>query len=355
MAAAKPARQSGVELLRILAAMAVVVIHFNYYPGGVGAADSATGFAKILLEGLECLGVCAVNVFLLISGAFGSRAKRVKVRKLGLLLLQTIAFQVAANVALGVVTHVWDARKLLGALLPVNYYVILYVALMLVSPFINAGLERLSLPALRRLALIAFLVFSVFATLVDVAQEVTGTPLTGLSPIGIEGSMGGYTIVNFALVYLLGAWMKRDEAALRERLGTPLLLGALAGSVLLLFAWHRTLPGTAWMYCNPLVIVEGCAAFLLFDRLRFSSGLVNRIAPAAFSCYLLQGYALGLVNLEHVGASPLPLLLGALIGCAVGIYALSVAVYLVWNAAVRRLFKDGTEKLIISAGDGALR
>ena len=77
--------------------------------------------------------------------------------------------------------------------------------------------------------------------------------------------------------------------------------------------------------------------------------------PAAFSCYLLQGYALGLVNLEHGGASPLPLLLGALIGCAVGIYALSVAVYLVWNAAVRRLFKDGTEKLIISAGDGALR
>ena len=41
-------RQSGVELLRILAAMAVVVLHFNYFTVDGGVADYATGFGRTL-------------------------------------------------------------------------------------------------------------------------------------------------------------------------------------------------------------------------------------------------------------------------------------------------------------------
>ena len=346
--APRPARQSGVELLRILAALAVVVLHINYYPGGVGVADVATGVGRTALDLLECLCICAVNVFLLISGAFGSHARSVKVRKLGLLLLQTSAFRVAANLALSAYGGDWDLRRILGAFVPVNYYVILYVALMLLSPYLNAGLARLSRAALARLALIAFLTFSVFATAVDVAKEVSGEALSGLSPIGIDGSMGGYTIVNFALVYLLGAWLRREEAALRQKLPTPLLLVAVAALCLLLLLWRRVLPGTAWMYSNPLVILEGCAVFLLFSRLRFSSGWINRIAPAAFTCYLIHGYALSLVSLERLGALPLPLVLGGMLVGAAGIYALSVAVHFIWSAAVDRLFRPGTERLTIS-------
>ncbi len=187
-----------------------------------------------------------------------------------------------------------------------------------------------------------------FATAVDVAKEVSGEALSGLSPIGIDGSMGGYTIVNFALVYLLGAWLRREEAALRQKLPTPLLLVAVAALCLLLLLWRKTLPGTAWMYSNPLVILEGCAVFLLFSRLRFSSGWINRIAPAAFTCYLIHGYALSLVSLERLGVLPLPLVLGGMLVGAAGIYALSVAVHFIWSAAVDRLFRPGTERLTIS-------
>ena len=346
---AKPGRRSGVELLRMLAAMAVIVLHFNYYPGSSGATDYAVGFNRAFLNLLECVCICAVNVFLLISGAFGSRGKRIKIRKLGLLLLQTSVFRFAANVVSCIVAHDLNVGKLLSALIPVNYYVILYVSLMLVSPFINAGLERLSDAALRRLALIAFLVFSAFSTLVDVAGEVSGNSLSGLSPVGIDGSMGGYTIVNFALMYLLGAWLGREERSRTKLAGTPLLATVLALSVLLLYLWRAYLPQTAWMYSNPLVIVEACAAFLLFSRMRFSSRWINRIAPAAFTCYLIHEYALYFLDYQKVGLSAFPIMLGTLALIVLGIYGLSAITHFIWNSIIARLFPDRSGGLTISA------
>ena len=63
----KPVRKSGVELLRILAACAVIVLHYN----GMGKAlISSSGLSHELLALFECICVCAVNLFIMISGYF---------------------------------------------------------------------------------------------------------------------------------------------------------------------------------------------------------------------------------------------------------------------------------------------
>lgn len=341
-------RQSGVELLRILAGMAVIILHVNFLPGGKGALDYAVGLNRTFLNALECLCICAVNVFLLISGFFGSHSKKIKVKKLGMILLQTILFRLVAHLGYCVLSREIVFSKLLLAMLPINYYVILYVALMLLSPFINAALERLSNAAQRRLVIICFLLFSVFSTLVDIGEEL-GLTLSGLSPISLNGSVEGYTIVQFALMYLLGAWLSREADDLRKAMSTPLLSVGLAVTALLIYLWNALLPKTSLMYSNPLVILEACLALLLFCRMRFHSKWVNMIAPASFSCYLIHEYILPFLNYEQISANPLMFLAGTMLLVVVGIYALSVVAYYVWSWVTGKLFPDKTEGWIINA------
>lgn len=61
-------RESNIELLRILATCAVILLHYNNPTIG-GAVKNATGLNYYILL-LECLSVNAVNIFVIISGYF---------------------------------------------------------------------------------------------------------------------------------------------------------------------------------------------------------------------------------------------------------------------------------------------
>ena len=47
--------------------------------------------------------------------------------------------------------------------------------------------------------------FTVWPTFFDLIQGVLGKELLGISTIGMYGSQYGYTIVNFVLMYIIGA------------------------------------------------------------------------------------------------------------------------------------------------------
>ena len=70
-------RESNIELLRILLGFEVIILHFNYYPGGGGAVELTAGFTQTILVFLETLCICAINVFLLISGYFGVKTEKI--------------------------------------------------------------------------------------------------------------------------------------------------------------------------------------------------------------------------------------------------------------------------------------
>lgn len=66
-------RNSGIELLRILAAMGVIILHYNNAEIG-GGLKYAAGYHQLVLQLLQNTAICAVNVFVLISGYFLSRS-----------------------------------------------------------------------------------------------------------------------------------------------------------------------------------------------------------------------------------------------------------------------------------------
>ena len=65
----KKERQSNIELLRIFLMLGVIILHYN----GVGALYSAHGINYLIVIGLESLCICAVDLFMLISGYFSAR------------------------------------------------------------------------------------------------------------------------------------------------------------------------------------------------------------------------------------------------------------------------------------------
>lgn len=340
----KKERASGIELLRMLAGMGVIVLHFNYNPAGGGALAAACGANAVVLMILENLCICAVNVFLLISGFFGSASRETKPGKLILLILETVVINVALYIGAGILNGTFDWRGLIGAFLPVNYYVILYCTMMLAAPFINRLVNSLDDKAFRRLLVICFGLFSVCASGVDAVQEITGAKFAGLNPVGLEGSGGGYTIVNFILVYLIGAGIRRNREPLRK-IRTGILAAALAGCVAMLYAWRAVLPNTSWMYCNPIVILEAAILFLLFERMAFRSRVINRIAPAAFTCFLIHEAVLNRLGTDAIGTRPLPVMIGLLVLIVAGIYVASFLVMTVWNWFMKIVFRDRLDRI----------
>ncbi len=333
----KKERESNYELLRMLAGMAVIILHFNYFPGGGGALANATGATYYVLLFLEALCACAVNIFILLSGYFSCYSKKIKTGRLLEILLQTICLSLAVNVVSSIIHNSWSITQLAGSLIPANYYVILYIALMFLAPFINKLTDSLGKRGFNILMIIAFLLFSVYAFAVDILKEISGSAWAGLSTVGIDGSMNGYTIVNFVLVYLLGSWLRKNEGL--KNIKTSILLVILIACAAAIMGWRRFLPETAWPYHSPLIILEACVIFTLFGRIKISSRVINTIAPAAFTCFLIHGTILGLLNDRISAISTLPQALLYMLAIVLGVFLISFIVMKIWEMLVNAVKK----------------
>ncbi len=333
-------RESGVELLRMLAACGVIVLHYNYYGG---ALTSAQGLNSGVLRFLEALTAVSVNIFLLISGYFSCKRRSVSTGKALRLVAQVIVFQLALSLVSGVVGHSLRLRSLLAALLPTNYYVTLYLAIYLLSPYIHKLLGSLSERGLRRLVLLLFGMFSLYQCAVDVLESLAGTELTGMSPVSLHGGQYGYTVVNFLLLYCIGAYLRLSELGKKLSFHRCLLGFLLCAS--LVWLWSLVSPDLAWAYCNPILILEAVFLFLASLKLSFRSRFVNTLAKSSYTCYLLNIPLVQRVGAAAAAAKPLPFLLAHLLGSVAGIYLLCWGVDAVYTAITRKAFAALDQKL----------
>ena len=83
----KRERQSNIELLRILVMLGVVVLHMNLY--GLKMATEFSG-KFIFMHFTESLFICAVNVFVLITGYYSYKINKISVRKIIELIVEVI-------------------------------------------------------------------------------------------------------------------------------------------------------------------------------------------------------------------------------------------------------------------------
>ena len=332
-------RQSNIELLRVLAIIGVIILHYNgYYAFDMVDRTSINWW---ILCTLESIFVCTVNVFILISGFFLCTTEKRNLWRPIELVVQVSLFSGAYYLLRTTIgSDSFHFRSLIGAMIPNNYFVSLYIALYLISPYINVIFDRLTQAQMRRMVWILFLLFAVHPTLVDILQCITDGQWGGLSTVSLSGSLAGYSIVNFALMYVIGAYLRRGSCGLNQWQTSHVFLLWLI-CIIGLVSWDNSiLSPCARHYCNPLVIITAVLTFLLFARFKIGySRIINVLAEGAFSGFLLHFYFLPHIHIERFATGNPCLLLAHVLLSAIGVYGICWCIYWVYARVTRPVFR----------------
>ena len=294
---AKPVRESGIELLRILAACAVVMLHFN---GMGGALSSSSGITHELLLMLESLCIGAVDVFIIISGFFlCATMKRTWDKPVYLFFLLSIINVAAFSLKTIIDGDSLDILHVIHCVFPPqNYFFVLYVTLYIVSPFINLVLNSLSNDGRTTFIIVLFAIFSIYSFLMDsyqllVYKKIIGIEeIVGVNPVGAWGSQLGYTIVGFTLCYSIGAWARLNKVF--EYLTRWKWMAYSTICILLIYflckveSYYYGSFDNALSYTNPFVVLLSLSFVMLFAKMNFRSRIINSLAKAAFVCYVFH-------------------------------------------------------------------
>ncbi len=351
----KKTRQSNIELLRILAALGVIFLHINNPNIGGGfryAQDN--GINLFIMMVFETVAVCAVNLFVLISGYFlRTTRQRDLIKPLELFarfLVFGMLFFLIYEISSG---RAFSFDSFIGYFIPSYWFVFVYSALYVISPYINVIWDHLDMSGRKLLLTMSLILFSVYPTLVNIIQYWSNRQLQGVSTVGIEGSQAGYTIVNFVLMYLLGCAM-RDMEQLPDTAKVAGLLVADYVAVILITYLQMLVTGkeifdtTALNYDNPLIIAQAVLVFILFCKMKIKNNkVINFLAGASFPVYLIHINLIRLLDIELLAEATPIVLAGGMVLMSVAIYLTCTIfhfIYMVITMPIRRSISSGWNK-----------
>lgn len=282
----KKVRESNFELLRCILMFMVLLVHYN-----VGSMGNAFSYVipgtmnYYLIYFVESLAIIGTNGFVLLTGYFSWKNTKMSLRKPIGLLLYGIAYNVLFYL-LNVVflKNPFSIWTLIVKCLPNNWYIMFYVVLMILTPYINILVRKLEKKSMLLLIAVLLIVFSLWPTMLDIANLRFGIDTTGMYTIAISGSGDGYTIVNFVLLYLIGAIISKFNL-LRYPAGFDILGYGLC--TCLIFIQQLKL-AAGWSYANPLVIVSCVCFFNIFRKMKLQSKIVNMLSKASFGVFLIH-------------------------------------------------------------------
>jgi hypothetical protein len=311
----------------------VVILHYNNSDLGGGfqyVPDRTVNWYYLYFT--ENIFICAVNLFIMISAYFLSCTQRRKFIKVVELIIQVMTFRCVFYIA-GIVrgNNTFLIKSFIGSILPVNYFVILYSVVYLVSPYINLLLDNLSEKDVKKLIIMLLLIFSVWSIWVDLLENI-GASVDGLSTVGMSGSQHGYSVVNFILVYFCGAYIRKNNIKLSSK---KAILGIFFVFILLyIFSIAEHFAGfnmtTSWNYNNPLIILMASLILLLFMNIQFQNRFVNELAKGAFTCYLFHGAFMKYLFVENIVNQNIIILVLHQFGVAIALYLISYVVYKIY-------------------------
>lgn len=338
-------RVSGIELLRIFTMLGVVFLHYNDGRAFTFVENNTLNYYVLFF--LESFCICAVDLFILISGYFLCNSQKRSLGKIISLVLEFILVKEGMYIISSLVmkNESFSLRTLIFNILPNNYFIILYIALYLISPYINIIFSKFSKNNWNVFMLTALLLFSVWPTLIDLMEEIAGHELMGLSTISRIGSAAGFNIVNFILLYIVGAYLRK--CGIKDKYNkNSILIPSILICVFLIFIWalvneRMQLFGlrSAWNYHNPLVIMLAAMIFIVFSNMKFYTKWVNELAKAAFTCFLVHNYLLDKVKIDVFVRKNLFIMLGHIIIVIVGMYLISYILYKIYDLISKPLIK----------------
>ena len=216
---ATKSRNYGIELLRILAMLGVIVFYINAFGPLHGAGLSFGRFSLTWL--LEVLVLPAMNVFIIISGFVGCRAEKAYPRTKGILrmLFTALFYSVIICLIFKIIyPEAIGGMEIVKAFMPFTsgqyWFLSAYLVLCLFMPLLNRFVWHVSGRTLLFTLLVFLSVFSVYSVLPSMLGDF----------LALNSGTGA---VWFMLLYLVGGFMRRvDLPSKFSRKNWLILLGA---------------------------------------------------------------------------------------------------------------------------------
>lgn len=291
----QPARQANLELLRCVAMMMVIVLH--YLGKGNLLIDPKWQMlypAEWLAWLLESFCIVAVNVYMFISGYFLCTSA-FKPSRLVQLWLQVWMYSVAFGL-IGALTGVmaetdFDTHFILTLIFPVSmnhyWFMTAYIFLYILLPFLGLAVKKMTKRQLQIAVLLLLFVFSIQKSVLPVRLETDGL---------------GYDCLWYICVFAAAAYVRRFGVPFLEKRARGIILYVVC--CLLIFG---SIVGLRWMYrhtgrleqmikmCTEynhiLPFLAAVGLFAAFRRMKVKgwfASFVCKIAPYTLGIYLLH-------------------------------------------------------------------
>lgn len=243
-----------------------------------------------ILKLLDAACACAVNCFFVITGWFSSEKNKVNIRKpLHIIFIFCIykAITYLISVVLGL--SEFGCKHFLGTLLPNSYFALMYVSIIIISPFLNLINKNMSLKNFKTFILIILFLFGVYPSCSDFFCAKFGLNYMGMSNITIHGNSWGYNLVNFTMMYFLGSYLKvlnKNNNKIFSQNKIIDLIGYFICSMLI-FLFSFVNPHSMH-YCNIFVILQSLFLFMFFSKLEIKSPIINWCAKSVWGIYCIH-------------------------------------------------------------------
>ncbi|SFE23757.1 Acyltransferase family protein [Peptostreptococcaceae bacterium pGA-8] len=281
-------RYYGVDLLRCISMILVVILH-TLGAGGVldATAQGTMTFSVVWL--LEIIAYPAVNIFAMISGFVGysDEVYKFKYSNCISLWIRIVFYGIISTVVIYFVnSELVSTGDFFRVFFPITtrayWYYTAYVVLVVLIPAINFVLRSLDKKVLFSLLILIFLLSILETTTKQFALS------------------GGYGFTWLALLYVLGAIIKKCK--LHEKIKLGYALTALLMSILITWIWllyGREISLFNWeidkelfiSYVSPTVLCSAVMTLIIFAKVEFCdkvNRIIKLIRPCVFTTFILN-------------------------------------------------------------------
>ena len=267
-------RESNFELLKIVLIIMVIALHyFNAEKGGgLGNVNKGTLNFYIMHLG-ESACIVSVNAFVIITGYFSCKKEEINISKVIKLFSLTIFYAIFFYLIVILFNKVSISFETIKEFIfnCFNYwFLVIYCILYLLIPYINKLISSLTERQLKNLLIINILFFYLWPTV-----------FTGVTLID-----GGYGIVNFINLYLIGAYIRlyrNQNIKKRYSLLIYILCTIITFFISLFFR------GRAWKYVSIVNLIGSIALFEIFKSIKLDENkFINALASYTFAIFTIH-------------------------------------------------------------------
>lgn len=284
----KTKRNYGLDLLKILSMVMVVLLHATSY--GIKNVSCIPLSPKwFTIATIRSISGVAVNCFVLINGYFMCQ-KKLNIKHLFKLWLQVFFYSTFIYILLVVIPSAevtFSKFQFLKSILPVmsNSYWFFnsYLALMLLSPLLNHFIQHLNKEEHRNAIIILLILFSIIPTINFISDPF--------------GSAYGYGVVWFIVLYIIASYIRIYGLKMNHpfTVYTIVTIAELLINILYQFPKSGRIKFlfTLQTYYNSLFVLLGAISlFMFFMNLEIKgknmTSIIKWIVPKSFAVYLIH-------------------------------------------------------------------